>query len=764
MAFSIKTLELNLVLNDVIKYCYSTSAISTINNEVSSTKLDEVIFSLNHTNEVVGLIQRFGRLPFNSKYDSHDVFNSLGLNLVLKVEDFIIIRRFVEMEKSFKDYITQIEGDYFIVKERLNNIIFHKEIMKLIDGIIKDGLIVDNASKELSIIRRNISNKTKTLNKTLDSIVIKYAEFLNEGSVLMRKGRYVLPVKDTYKQKIKGVIHDLSQSKQTIFIEPDEIRQLTQELEYLAESEEKEIYKILTELSEVVKPFHKSLINNLNTFIELDVTHSKALYSIEIKGQLPNINADGFIDLKRARHPLLDPLIAIPIDIKIDSIKPVLMITGPNTGGKTVALKTVGLLTLMIQNGLLIPVDKTSKISVFDHVLADIGDEQSIEQSLSTFSSHLIKIKNMFDQIKGPSLILLDELGSGTDPVEGTALAIAIIDELKSKNNVRLMLTTHYSELKLYAFEQSDILTASVLFDEKTLKPLYRIHLGGSGSSHAITIAEQLGLNKEVIKKAKAFLEGRQTNLAKSLEKLSKEQNAVEQMKLRLTEKEKYLNEETNLYKIKLSQFDKEKEKLLNKIAETELKKYEKLKDKLLIQIDELSKIEALSKPEAALLKGNINTPSQSKSESKEILKVNDHVYIKPYSQDGVILNIKKNNYLVAFGNFELTFKKHDLRKIEAKLEEPKPKTKIITVTADKSVNTELDLRGVRYEEVKELMDKAIDNAMLTNISNLRVIHGFGTGAIRKAVHEYIKNSPHIKSHRYGAEGEGLNGVTIITF
>ncbi len=765
MILSHNVLELNQILETISEKVYSQSAKEIILETKPSNDFKGVILSLEQVDETLSLIHRFGHFPFVEDFDITKIAKSLGLSTSLSIESFVALRRFVKMQIAFESYQSQMNSSYKHIFDYLKSLKHIDTVIKEIDLVISDdSIIYDNVTTTLNEIRRSIKTKNRLLEKLLSEVLTKYGSYLNESLIVMRNGRYAIPVKESFKNKVKGVIHDFSASKQTVYIEPDDIRQVTQDLEYLQQLESSEILKILTDLTNKLRPFSETLIVQIDAFVKLDVIHAKAMYSVMIKGILPTINIDGQIDMKKARHPLINPEVVVPIDVILNSDTKILMITGPNTGGKTVALKTVGLLTIMLQSGILVPVNEGSTMSLFRNVFADIGDEQSIAQSLSTFSSHLTKIKSLFDNLYGSTLILLDELGSGTDPIEGVALAISIIEELRHKKDVRLILTTHYSELKLYAYEHTDILTASVAFDVETLKPLYRLQLGISGSSHAISIAERLGLQKSIIERAKSLLSGRQSNIAKSIEKLSSEQNKLELFKEEMAIKEKELNRQIQSYKDKQRQFDLEKQEMLEKIKVKEQKKYDKLKAEALELIDELSKKETLSVPEKASFKGKINAkPDQKQLKNNEDIKINDTVYILTYQQEGIVTDIKKDKVSVSLGQFELSFDKSEVTKVDSKPKEVKKVLKSsVGTTPAKGGSIELDLRGVRYEEVKELMDKAIDDAILGHLPFIRVIHGFGTGAIRKAVHAYIKTSPYIKSHRYGGAGEGLNGVTII--
>lgn len=766
MPFSKEILELNEILSRVSAYSNTKSSLNRILNLEPTSKLEEVLFEIGFTDEMTRVIERFGKLPFYENFDCVEIMIRLKYATLLSIEDFLAIRRLLNMEKGFQSFLKQLNTTFEWIYPYLDALPHHEKTFKQITKIISDdGEVYSDASIKLQEIRRNLKHKEKTLERLSADVLVKYAAYLNEALVVTRQGRYCIPVKESYKNKVKGIIHDMSASKQTIYIEPEDIRQTTSDIEYLHQLEADEVQKILTDLTEFIRPEQPTLLYHVEQFIKLDVVHAKALYGLAIRAVKPHINDVGDISLKQARHPLIPSDKVVAIDVILNQKQKVLMITGPNTGGKTVALKTVGLLTLMLQCGLLIPVQENSSMSVFSDVFADIGDEQSIEQSLSTFSSHLTKIKRMFDQLTNHSLVLLDELGSGTDPNEGVALAIAIIDELRKKD-CRIILTTHYSELKMYAFEHDDILSASVAFDEETLKPLYKLQLGVAGSSHAIAIASRLGLKPSVIEHAKLLLQGRQTNLAKMLEKLSFEQNELANLKdSTLLEKQRLAMERAQFEQKNLS-FEKEKSKMLDKIRDKEYARIEKMKQEVLELMESLVHKNSLTKPEVAAIKHQLKSDQTISTDIvDEELHVGDHVYIKPYQQEGIIKSAKKDAWVVNFGQFELEFTNQDLVKTQP------PKVKSQTVrkvkfsgeTPSKEGSMELDLRGFKYEDVKLAIDKAIDSAILSNLPSIRIIHGFGTGAVRKAVLAYIKESPYIKSHRFGGAGEGLNGVTIIS-
>jgi len=770
MRFMTKSLELNQILELIAQYAKSDTIRNEIINLEPMTQLESISYALDETMDMTTLIFRAGLLPILEDYDIHQLLKYASMDRIFSIQELLYVRLFLLMERDILKYYRELDKlkiNPQSLSKYFQNLHTHRSLLEYIQlKIDEDGQILDDATPELLKIRRDISRFDKQLQDKLQKLLGDYGSYLNESVIVQRNNRFCIPVKDTFKNKIKGIIHDVSASKQTIYIEPEATRQITSQIEQLKITEEREIQKIIAQLSEEVHNSHLSLKDNLDIFLSLDFISAKAQYAIRLDAMKPQINDIGTISLIKAKHPLLDQGVAIPITLELNKDVKTLLITGPNTGGKTVALKTVGLLTLMTQCGLLIPASEASNIAIFDQVFADIGDEQSILQSLSTFSSHLTKIIKMIQDVKDNSLILLDELGSGTDPNEGVSLAIAILNAFKSYD-IRMMVTTHYSELKSYAYEQPNMTTASVAFDKKTLKPLYYLQMGTTGSSHAFLIARRLGLKEEVVSDAETIYQGRQTDLAKVMEKLNDEMLYIEK------QKEKLATEITETRRSK-QEFQQSKEKLLaeqDKTIELVRKKEEKafneMKDEVREIILELQKKNELTKPEIAAIKFKLN---QQRDKQKMInfddeLNIGDSVFILPYQQYGTITSIKNDDYRVVFGKFDLEFKSFDLRKEEDKkpVKAVKKVQNSIGQTPAKTAKFELDLRGYRFDEVKDAMDQAVDSSLLSGLETMRIIHGFGSGAVRKAVYDYIKSSPYIKSHRFGGEGEGLNGVTIIS-
>lgn len=766
--FAYQALEFNLILNEISNYAFAELTKKKVKDLKPLFDLKEIKDSQNKISEAIKIASRSGNLPFLTDFDIVEILGLVKSERNLKVTDLQFLRLFLKMSLDIKDRSSKFNSENIVLvylKNHFLNIDPVLDIINILDSTIApDGYILDSASDKLYKIRKDINRIKVRRDKVLNDLLIKRKKLLNDNILVMRNDRYCLPVNTDLKKQVKGVIHDVSASGTTTYIEPFEANELSNEIVRLNKDEELEIERILREISTFIFPYYDVLKLNMDLLLDLDFYFSNALYSIKYECHKPQINDLGNVNLINARHPLIDIDEVVPVNIKINEIKPVLMITGPNTGGKTVALKTLGLLSLMSQSGLLIPASDKSEISIFSGVFADIGDKQSIKQSLSTFSSHIKNVNEIINKADELSLILLDELGSGTDPNEGTSLAMSIVDYFLTKN-VRLVLTTHYSELKIYAYTTPEILNASVKFDINTLKPLYEIEYGKSGSSNALLIAERLGLNKDILKKAEGYLTEQQTDLSESIHTFEEKIVELEEKISSITETEQNIKLKEQELNLKLLNFEKEKEKAFIKAEQEAKRQLEVINEKAL---SILNKLESSPKEhEVAELKHDLSKLGikRDKKENLEDLNINDHVYIIPYKQEGTIINIKKDLYLVKFGIFELEFKKPDLKKIarKTKTQESRPKPHTPRIKTATQATNELDLRGKRFEQVSELYKRFIDQALLANLSEVKVIHGFGTGAVRKALYQELKNDPHIKSYRYGGEFEGMAGVTIIT-
>ena len=772
MFFDTTTLEFGKILNSLQSYACSNFSKEQIMDLKIINNARKIITMLDEVEEARMIHVKYGLMPFAGLSNQNEIVKRIRLKATLSISDFLALR---DLLYCTSNVISFYKNNVAPNKEFTNLTSYYTNlnpVKNLYESIINtfsdDGEVYDKASPELFEIRKKIKVLDTQVRAKMHELLQTKAKMLNENLIVIRNGRMCLCVKAEYKNVIKGVIHDESASKSTVYIEPYSALEISNRIVGLKEEEKTEINRILMQLSNIVFEYEILIKNNFNNLINLDIIFAKALYAISINAYKPNINEVGIIDLKKARHPLIDSNKCVPIDIRLGENYDAIIITGPNTGGKTVALKTAGLLTLMMQSGMLIPVAENSNIAVFDNVFADIGDEQSIEQSLSSFSAHMTKVINILDKLTSNSLVLLDELGSGTDPKEGSNIAISIVEHLL-ENGCRVIVTTHYADLKAFAYDKENIINASVEFDTNTLRPTYRLLLGVPGRSNAITIAKSLGLSQKIINRSIELNEIQTNDLSMMLSKLDDENT-------RLSDEIKEYEEKNSLLNKKLEELNAKEEKLtneydsyINKAKKDANKILEKAKEdafKLISDLEDKKKNIELKEHELADLKNiarNLKIEEENTIELSEI-KVGDTVFVKPWQRNGVVTKIGKDKYEVKIGNFSVSFTKNELG-IAKKTVDNKPKIvkkKVESTPSKSSAKLECDLRGFRYEEVKPELDQFIDRAYLAGLKQIYVIHGFGTGAVRKAVYEYLKKCPYVEKTRFGGEGEGLNGVTVV--
>lgn len=769
MFFDTKTLEFNKILDILSTFASSSYAKELIKELPISNNAKKITTMLDEVDDARLYQIKYSNPPFAGLSNQNELINRIRLKAVLSISDFLALKDLLYCTKNMINYYKNN-----IAKENNNSSLYTyftnlngvKKLADEIDNVISDeGEIYDTASPALNEIRKRIKVLEQQVRAKMQELLQSKAKMLNENLIVMRNGRMCLCVKAEYKNVLKGVIHDESASKTTVYIEPFSALEIANRIVSYKEEEKTEIAKILAQLSNVAFAYELEIKNNFNNLIALDIIFAKALYAISIDAYKPSINEMGIIDIKKARHPLIDRQKCVPIDIKLGEDYEAIIITGPNTGGKTVAIKTCGLLTLMMQAGLLIPASFDSKMAVFDNVFSDIGDEQSIEQSLSSFSAHMTKVIKILNELTNNSLVLLDELGSGTDPKEGSNLAISIVEYLLNKKS-RVIVTTHYADLKAFAYDKDNIINASVEFDTKTLRPTYKLLLGVPGRSNAITIARGLGLNEEIINRSIELNETNHTDLSLMLSKLD-DQNSILSEQIAKYEKENLaLNERLAKLQAKELKLEAEYASFINKAKKEANEIIVKAQEDALALISEIEKKhENFKEHELAELKHqarqleviDVDTPTITD------FKVGDEVFVKGWQRNGKITKINKDKYEVLVGNFTVTFTKNELS-VAKTVTKPvtKPKKYNAPGPVKKEAKLECDLRGFRYEEVAPELDLFIDKAYLAGLSQIYVIHGFGTGAVRKACYEFFKKCPHVKSTRFGGEGEGLNGVTVV--
>lgn len=786
---SYELLELDLVLKMLSEQATLSSAKEAALSLRPFEDIDTVLFELQKTDEAFVLSAKYASPSFGAPENPSGILARSEVGASLTMAELLKIADSLKAIRTVKEWRNNISENAVIKLNDLFDILSpNKYLEDLISTSIKsEDEMYDNASVELSNIRKSIRRESVKIKDKLDSVVKNHnkAKFLQEAIVTQRDGRYVVPVKAEYKNEIPGILHDTSSSGATLFIEPMSVVESNNEIRVLLSKEKEEIERILADLSSKVSDFSRSINVSYSALTELNLIFAKANLAYKMKGILPKINSSGRIVLNSARHPLIDKNKIVPISLTLGTDYDTLVITGPNTGGKTVTLKTVGLLTLMAMCGLLIPADSNSEIAFFDRILVDIGDKQSIEQSLSTFSSHMVNIINIIEESKNNSLILLDELGGGTDPVEGAALAKAILIKL-AENGAKTVATTHYPELKSYAIDAYRVENASCEFDIKSLKPTYRLLIGVPGKSNAFKISSKLGIPSDIVELADSFIneEDRQIdNITAALETARQQaENERQKTKTALAEAEK---------------LKQKAEKALCEADEAYTKALEKAKNDASYIIDNaryksnslLTELEELKKQfnaeNAATLYGKAKSISKEtlnavEKESDPIVKkktedyvlprkllVGDKVLVADMDQNATVEQIssdEKRAY-VSMGNIKTWTPVTNLRLLENK-ETNNKTTKTRRVTGVKSkverdIKYEFDMRGMTVDEGIMELDRYIDGAVLAGIPSVTIIHGKGTGALRKAVHTYLKSNKRILTFRLGLFGEGEAGVTI---
>ncbi|MCF7925310.1 MAG: endonuclease MutS2 [Candidatus Izimaplasma sp.] len=763
-------LEFDKVLKRITTYAHTTVgkekvlALAPTNNDlIIKRQLDEV-------NQAKQIVEGYKEAPFGGVRDVTDILKQAKIYATLTPKDFLNIVGLVEASKHmvrFFEQVTENELVHDALDPYIEDLSFVKAIKDEIMQVITiDGKIRDDASSELSRIRRNISSKERKINDKLNQFLNAKKNKLTESLITIRSNRFVVPVKASEKNTVKGTVVDVSSSGETVYIEPASVAEINNQVSLLKIEEQNEMEKILRDLTSFVAGYHDILKTNFDVLTTLDYIFAVAKYSIDMLCIKPNIT-DTTIDLQKARHPLIHPEEVVANTITFNPGEDTIIITGPNTGGKTVALKTMGLLSIMVQSGLLIPVEPESKTIIFNHIFADIGDEQSIEQSLSTFSSHMTRIIKIIKQCTPGSLILLDELGSGTDPKEGSSLAMAILDHI-TQFNVYTIATTHYPELKAYAYDKDHIVNASVEFDVDTLSPTYRLLLGTPGKSNALLISERLGLPKSVINQAKDHVITSNTDVSDLITKLEKQGNVLDQKIQeydRLIARNKELIEDNKRLKRELRE---QKDTLREKASLEKHKLLTEAKreaENLINEIEDLLKASDIKPHQLAELKHKTKDLSQEEirdSETKEhTYQAGDLVTVLKFNRTGELIDQQKNGkWTVKMGSLSLNLEEEDFEFIEQKTL-PK-QTVSVKSKVKKFTPTTLDLRGMRYEEANIALDKYIDDCLLSNVPKATIIHGFGTLTLRKLVKSYVENHPQIASYRDGKGNEGGNGATVI--
>ncbi|WP_282141451.1 endonuclease MutS2 [Cytobacillus oceanisediminis] len=779
----LKILEFNKVKEQLLEHVSSSLGRKKAINIRPSTDYEEVIRRQEETDEAVTVLRIKGNVPLGGIFDIRPHVKRAVIGGMLSPQELNQISSTIHASRQMKRFIEEFaeeESSLPILLGYTDKIIVLADLETSIRNAVDDnGEVLDSASETLRSLRNQLRTKESRVRERLESMIRSTSaqKMLSDAIITIRNDRFVIPVKQEYRGHYGGIIHDQSSSGQTLFIEPASIVQLNNELQGIRVKEQQEIERILIALSVQAAENSSELETIVEVLGEIDFMFAKARYSKRIKASKPKINNEGKISLFKARHPLIPIDEVVANDIKLGAEYSTIVITGPNTGGKTVTLKTVGLCTLMAQAGLQIPALDGSETAVFGNVYADIGDEQSIEQSLSTFSSHMVNIVDILDQVDFNSLVLFDELGAGTDPQEGAALAISILDEVY-KRGARVIATTHYPELKAYGYNREGVINASVEFDIETLSPTYKLLIGVPGRSNAFEISKRLGLKDQVIETARSYI-GADTNQVENM--IASLEESRRQAEADMEEANDFLKSAEKLHKDlqkQMAEFYEEKDAMHEKAAERAEDIVEKAKAEAEEIIRDLRKmrmekhaevkehelIEAKKRlSEAAPQMSSAKNKLKPKN-NKHVFEAGDEVKVLSFGQKGHLLEkVSDNEWQVQIGILKMKVAERDLEYVKS----PKPvETKPVATVKGKDfhVSLELDLRGERYENALLRVEKYIDDALLAGYPRVSIIHGKGTGALRQGVQEYLKNHRSVKKIRFGEAGEGGTGVTVVEF
>lgn len=794
---------LDLLTNNSITYIGKDLCL----NLSPSFKEAKVTKLLQETSEASNLIYRKGNLPITEISNIGISIKNLESSYSLSSKNLLDIAKILKLSRELKEYFYKDEdldlSAFLILSGYFSSLYTNFKIEEnILSSILDEDNIADNASSTLSSLRRNRRKLESEIKEQLNNMIHSstYSKYIMEALITIRNDRYVIPVKEEFRGSIKGFIHDVSSSGSTLFIEPMAVFELNNKISNIKIEEAFEIEKILTKLSNLLFPITNELKQNVSLIGILDFIFAKAKLAKQMDATCPIINNDKIVNLQKARHPLIDKNVVIPIDIEIGSNYNSLIITGPNTGGKTVALKTVGLLTLMACSGLHIPANENSSIYVFDNVFADIGDEQSIQESLSTFSAHMVNTIEILNNVTSNSLVLLDELGSGTDPVEGASLATAILEYLNNSKCLTVA-TTHYQEIKHYALVTNGFENASSEFDIEHLKPTYKLLIGIPGKSNAFAISSKLGLSEDILNNAKQFLKQDNINIEELLKNIYDDKIEIERQKEEINK---------NLVQVESLRKSLEKENISKKDKEVEALSKAKLEAQRIIlsakddanyaikelehilnkwkSLDELN-IEDLTDSEIANIVRDLKNASAKKANthrnklnsslnslystnknensskiSKSDLNVGMNVKLNTISDIATITSLsgKGNQIQVQVGHVKMNASINNIISIESNVNKKPSSTTHSSISKSKTVNTEINVIGQNIDEACFVIDKYLDDCALAKLQTVRIVHGKGTGKLREGIHLFLRKHPHVKNFRLGTFGEGEMGVTVV--
>jgi DNA mismatch repair protein MutS2 len=784
---SLRVLEFNKIVDLLKGKASSSLGMKYIEELNPSSDFEDVKYMLEETSEAQAILIKRGMVGLQGIHDIEAKAIRANVGASLDPGSLIMIADTLRAARTLKNSLSSSQEDNFnypIIQALSNSLYAYRDVEDAIyNAIISEIEISDSASSILKDIRRRIIQKNQSIRSKLNSIISSttYQKYLQDAIISIRGDRFVVPVKSEYRSQVSGIIHDQSSSGATLFIEPMSIVDMNNELRQLRLNEKEEIERILAELSAMVGEVSDDLISNQEILGRLDFAFAKGKLSIQMRGVEPTLNEDKFINIKNGRHPLLEKDKVVPNTVYLGRDFHTLVITGPNTGGKTVTIKTVGLFALMAQSGLHIPADFGSSMCVYDNVFADIGDEQSIEHSLSTFSSHMTNIVSILKDVTEDSLVIFDELGAGTDPIEGAALAIAILEDVHMAG-AKCIATTHYSEIKNYTLTKEGVENAAVEFDLETLSPTYRLLIGVPGKSNAFEISKKLGLSSHVILRARDFIDTDNIALEDVLQNVEK--NRIKALEER-EEAEKLKTQIERLkieYDEKLAKIAGQKEKMIEQAKSEAFRITRQAKEDVDNIIKELrvleeeraskeknQKIEALRK-ELTSSMGSLQPTVESmiipKVANKEIkdLKVGEEVRIITLNQQGSVVSVDKNKKeaVVQIGIMKMTLPFKSIQRVKKDVKTTVTKsTRNIIKSKSGNVRSEVDLRGLNLEEAIMEVEKYLDDAYVAGLESVTIIHGIGTGVLKSGLQDILKRNRHVKAQRAGQYGEGGAGVTI---
>ncbi|MCM3518538.1 endonuclease MutS2 [Staphylococcus xylosus] len=775
--------SLDVLEFDKIKLLVENEAISDLGKEkvvamAPATDLDTVEFQMNETDEIAQIYNKH-RMPSLSGLAKVSAFiHRASIGGVLNVSELNVIKRLIQIQNQYKTFYNNLINEeetinYPILNDRMEQLPILTDLYQSIHEKCDAYDLYDNASYELQGIRSKISSTTQRIKQNLDKIVKSQAnqKKLSDAIVTVRNERNVIPVKAEYRQDFNGIVHDQSASGQTLYVEPSSIVEMSNQISRLRNDEAVERERILSELTGYVAEEAEACLMSESIMGQIDFLTAKARYASSIKGTKPEFSAERTVYLPKAYHPLLDRDTVVANTIEFAEDIETVIITGPNTGGKTVTLKTLGLIIMMAQSGMLIPTLDGSKLSVFENVFCDIGDEQSIEQSLSTFSSHMKNIVEILQETTKHSLILFDELGAGTDPSEGAALAMSILDYVHDIGSL-VMATTHYPELKAYSYNRDGVMNASVEFDVNTLSPTYKLLMGVPGRSNAFDISKKLGLNIQVIQKAKSMIGQDEQEINEMIASLETNSKRVDEQRIELDQLLREAQDTHDALAKQYEQYQNHEKQLMNEAKEKanqRVKSATNEADEILKELRELRDTKGADVKEHELIdkKKQLDDQYEAKSIKQNVekkkwdaIKAGDEVKVLTYGQKGEVLELIDNNEaVVQMGIIKMKLPLEDLEKTKKTKEEP---TKMIKRENRQSIKMELDLRGYRYDEAMTAVDQYLDQAVLSNYEQVYIIHGKGTGALQKGVQNHLKRHKSVSSYRNGMPSEGGFGVTVV--